>query len=97
VVEFINFETFVEINEVCSQAITLPRIISRRGRIFIDTDRDELNIIRLGVNHIKLLPITMALKDKAITAVLIWRGSSWYENGKPIWLLIIATSVARIE
>jgi len=69
--EFINFDVFVEVIEVCSQARILPTNINKSGRVFIVIDNGELNIIRFGVNHIRLLPITIALKDKVITAVLI--------------------------
>jgi len=93
----INFEVFIEVIDVWIHAIKVPRSISKSGMVFSVIWRDELNAIKLGVSHINVLPMIIALEDNVITAVLMFRGSSWYRNGRLIWLLTIATKVARIE
>jgi hypothetical protein len=58
--------------------------MSIRGANFKGVCIDEVNASRGGVAHIKLLPIIIALKDKARTDLVILFGSEEYENGKCI-------------
>lgn len=70
---------------VCAHASSEPKIINISGTNFIVSGTNGDIDVNVGVDHINVLPIIVALNESRITAFVMFFGSDIIEYGKLIW------------